>query len=141
MELEHWYIFSSGMKRKLLLIDGILKIMIQLLISWVLYAAALYATASFVPGLAIEKGGKGITSALIGAVVLALINAIVYPVLKFFTFPITLLTLGLFTFVLMGFCFWLLTVFVPGIKSNGFLPCILGGVVFALLSWVLHRIF
>jgi putative membrane protein len=115
--------------------------MIRLLVSWVLYAAALYGTASFVPGLSIEKGGKGIISALIGSVVLALINAIIYPILKFFTLPITFLTLGLFTFVLMGICFWLLTVFVPGIKTHGFIPCILGAVVFALLSWILHIVF
>jgi putative membrane protein len=96
-------------------------------------AAAILLAASVVPGV----GVRSATSALIAGLVLAVINAIVRPLLIFFTLPLTLLTLGLFIFVLNAFCFWLASVFVPGFTVVGFWAAFLGALIVSLVSWLL----
>ena len=95
--------------------------------------AAILLAASIVPGVAV----RSVTSALIAGFVLALINAIVRPILVFLTLPITLVTLGLFIFVLNAFCFWLASVFVPGLSVHGFLAAFLGALIVSVVSWIL----
>ena len=94
--------------------------------------AAILLAASVVPGVAV----RSVTSALIAGFVLALINAIVRPILVFLTLPITLLTLGLFIFVLNAFCFWLASVFVPGLAVEGFWAAFLGALIVSVVSWL-----
>jgi putative membrane protein len=94
--------------------------------------AAILLAASVVPGVAV----RSVTSALIAGFVLALINAIVRPILVFLTLPITLLTLGLFIFVLNAFCFWLASVFVPGLTVVGFWAAFLGALIVSVVSWL-----
>lgn len=94
--------------------------------------AAILLAASVVPGVAV----RSVTSALIAGFVLALINAIVRPILVFLTLPITLLTLGLFIFVLNAFCFWLASVFVPGLTVEGFWAAFLGALIVSVVSWL-----
>jgi putative membrane protein len=65
----------------------------------------IYLAAQVVPGIALR--GKPFWPALLAGLVLALINAVVRPVIKIITLPLTLLTLGLFLFVLNAFCLWL----------------------------------
>src|SRR2546425_7224300 len=79
-------------------------------------AAALWVAASLIPGIAL--GGLGHT--LLAALVLGIINAVVRPILIFLTLPITLVTLGLFIFVLNAFCLWLTSRLVPGFEVHGF---------------------
>ena len=95
--------------------------------------AAILLAASAVPGVAV----RSVTSALIAGFVLALINAIVRPILVVLTLPITLLTLGLFIFVLNAFCFWLASVFVPGLTVHGFWAAFLGALIVSVVSWIL----
>ena len=57
--------------------------------------------------------------------------------LVFLTFPITLLTLGLFIFVLNAFCLWLTSRLVPGIEVHGFWAAFLGALVVSAVSWIL----
>jgi putative membrane protein len=95
--------------------------------------AAILLAASVVPGVAV----RSVTSALIAGLVLALINAIVRPILVFLTLPITLVTLGLFIFVLNAFCFWLASVFVPGLTVHGFRAAFLGALIVSVVSWIL----
>src|SRR5438876_727640 len=78
-------------------------------------AAALWVAASLIPGIAL--GGLGHT--LLAALVLGIINAVVRPILIFLTLPITLVTLGLFIFVLNAFCLWLTSRLVPGVDISG----------------------
>ena len=96
-------------------------------------AAALWVAASLIPG--IELVGLGPT--LLAALVLGLINAIVRPVLIFLTLPITLLTLGLFIFVLNAFCLWLTSRLVPGFDVHGFAAAFFGALVISAVSWLL----
>jgi len=96
-------------------------------------AAALWVAASLIPG--INLGGLGHT--LLAALVLGIINAVVRPILIFLTLPITLVTLGLFIFVLNAFCLWLTSRLVPGFEVHGFGAAFLGALVISAVSWVL----
>ncbi len=104
-----------------------------LLLRVLINAAALWVAASLIPGIRVD--GVGYT--LLAALVLGIINAIVRPVLVFLTFPITLLTLGLFIFVLNAFCLWLTSRLVPGIEVHGFWAAFLGALVVSAVSWIL----
>src|SRR5207244_5995597 len=77
----------------------------------------IYLAAQVVPGIILR--GKPLWPALLAGLVLALINAVVRPVLKLITLPLTLLTLGLFLFVLNAFCLWLTSAVVPGFDIHG----------------------
>lgn len=96
-------------------------------------AAALWVAASLIPGIRLS----GLRYTLLAALVLGLINAIVRPVLLFLTLPITLLTLGLFIFVLNAFCLWLTSRLVPGFDVHGFGAAFLGALVISVVSWML----
>ena len=98
----------------------------------VVNALAIMLAASIVPGIAVD----GLVSALAAAVLLGLINAFVRPVLLILTLPITLLTLGLFLFVLNGFCFWLVAWLVKGFHVAGFGSALLGALVVSVVSWI-----
>ena len=96
-------------------------------------ALAIMLAASILPGIAVD----GIVSALAAAVLLGLVNAFVRPVLLILTLPITLLTLGLFLFVLNGLCFWLVASVVKGFHVAGFGSAMLGALVVSAVSWIL----
>lgn len=115
--------------------------MALLLIGWILNTIALYVTMAFVPGLHIAAGTQGYVDALIGALILAVINKIIKPIIMILTLPINLLTLGLFSFIILGFTFWLMTYFAPGLHADGFLPALIGALIFTLLNSILHLIF
>ncbi len=98
----------------------------------VVNAAAILLAASMVPGVAV----RSLTSALVAGLVLALVNAVVRPVLVFLTLPFTLLTLGLFLFVVNAFCFWLASVVVPGLVVQGFWAAFAGALIVTAVSWL-----
>jgi putative membrane protein len=88
-----------------------------------------------VPGVDIAT----FVAALLAAVAIGIVNALVKPVLSILSLPITILTLGLFSFVVNGICFWLASVFVPGFAVHGFWAMILGPVVLSLTSTFLTK--
>jgi putative membrane protein len=96
-------------------------------------ALAIMLAASILPGIGVD----GIVSALAAAVLLGLVNAFVRPVLLILTLPITLVTLGLFLFVLNGLCFWLVASLVKGFHVAGFGSAMLGALVVSAVSWIL----
>ena len=96
-------------------------------------ALAIMLAASILPGIDVD----GIVSALAAAVLLGLVNAFVRPVLLILTLPITLVTLGLFLFVLNGLCFWLVASVVKGFHVAGFGSAMLGALVVSAVSWIL----
>jgi len=63
--------------------------------------------------------------------------AVVRPLLVLLTFPLTLVTLGLFLFVLNAFCLWLTSVIVPGFDVHGFRAAFLGALLITVVSWAL----
>lgn len=98
----------------------------------VVNAAALWVAAQLVSGFVIT----GVTPLILAALVLGLINAIVRPILLILTLPLTLVTLGLFLFVLNAFCIWLTSRLVPGFEVHTFLAAVLGALVISIVSWV-----
>ena len=106
--------------------------MTNFLAHWLVLAVALWVTAQLVPGVAVT--GWGALAA--GAAVLGIVNTVVRPVLTFLTFPLTILTLGLFYFVVNGAAFALAAALVPGFDVRSFGSAILGALVTGLAAWV-----
>jgi putative membrane protein len=97
-------------------------------------AAALgfWVASRIVPGV----HARSVTSLIAAGVILGLINALVRPILILLTIPLTLLTLGLFLFVVNGITVWLTAAFLKGVDVNGLWPAILASVVITVISWV-----
>jgi putative membrane protein len=102
------------------------------LIRLIANALAILAAAYIVPGIEVSGGLALIAAAL----VLGLINAVVRPVLLFLTLPFTLVTLGLFIFLLNAFCLWLTSLLVKGFDVQGFWSAVLGAMIVSLVSVV-----
>jgi putative membrane protein len=96
-------------------------------------AGAIYLAASLVPGVEL----RGVGAAVLAGLVLGLVNAVVRPVLVLLTLPLTLLTLGLFLFVLNAVCLWLASALVPGFEIRGFGAAFLGALLVSVVSWLL----
>jgi len=94
-------------------------------------ALAILAAAYILPGIEVSGG----LSLLAAALVLALINAFVRPVLLFLTLPFTLVTLGLFIFLLNAFCLWLTSQLVKGFEVHGFWTAVFGALLISVVSW------
>ena len=71
---------------------------------------------------------------------LGLVNAVIRPILILLTLPVTILTLGLFIFVINGLLFLGVTQLVPGFQVAGLWPAILASIVFSLVSWLLSAL-
>jgi putative membrane protein len=103
---------------------------VSILISLVLSTIAVFITSYILPGVKLD----GWTSALIVAVVLGLINAVIRPLLLILTLPINILTLGLFTFVIIAACVMLASYFVPGFHVDSFLWAMAFGIILAIIN-------
>ena len=110
--------------------------MIRLLVVWLINAVALIAVAYLMPGIAVSSFG----AALVAALVLGLVNAFVRPILVLLTLPVTILTLGLFIFVLNGLLFWMVGSWLQGFEVAGFWPAVFGAIVFSIISWALSAL-
>ena len=103
----------------------------------VLNGVAIVIAAWLLPGLHIA----GPFAALVAGVILGFVNAIVRPLLFFLTLPLTLMTLGLFIFVLNAICFGLTAWLVPGFSVDGFWWALLGALLVSIVSWMLNGMF
>ena len=110
--------------------------LVHILVSWLVSALALWLVAQIVSG--IELSGFG--AAMLATIVIGIVDAIIGPVLRFLAFPLTFLTLGLFRWVIYAFLLNLASLLTPGFRIRGFLPALLGGLLLALLNYVLHRL-
>ena len=106
----------------------------NLIRSWAVNAAALYLTARLLDGVRVD----GVEALIGGALAIGLINALVRPILRFVTFPITVLTLGMFYFVLNGLMFQLAASLIPGFELDGLVAAILGALAMSVVATVLH---
>ncbi|MGK7955273.1 MAG: phage holin family protein [Crocosphaera sp.] len=111
--------------------------MFQFILTWVLTALSLLMTAYLVPGITID----GFTVAAIATLVMGLINALVRPLLLIFTLPLTILTLGLFLFVVNAISFSLVSYFTPGFEVNTFWDALFGSIILSIISSVLNKVF
>lgn len=108
----------------------------QLLISLVLNAVALIATTYVVPGVKVDN----FQTALLAAVVLGVVNTFVKPVLLYLSAPVTVVTLGLFAFVINAVVLMIVSAIVPGLMIDGWVAAILGAVVLAVVSTILSSV-
>ncbi len=111
------------------------------LVRFIVSFFALGFTTAIVPGITIG-GGTSFTKAMTlgaAALVLGVLNAIVRPILIFLTLPITIVTLGLFLFVLNAFLIWLTSRVVSGFHVASFGSALLGAVLMTIISFVLNR--
>jgi putative membrane protein len=105
----------------------------MLLLVWILNAVALLVVAYILPGITVASFG----SALIAALVLGLLNAVVKPLLILLTLPLTVVTLGLFLFVLNALVFWLAGSILRGFQVDGFWWAVIGAIVYSIVSTAL----
>lgn len=104
-----------------------------ILINLLINGLAVYISARILPGVSIDS----FLTALIVSVVLGLVNTFLKPILFILTLPVTLLTLGLFTFVINAIMVYLVTQFVPGFHVSGFWAALSFSIVLSIVSWFL----
>jgi putative membrane protein len=105
-----------------------------MLLNWLLSALGLVIVAHVIPGFQVS----GLAAALIAALVFGFANMTIGFLLKLLTFPLTILTLGLFWFVINALMLKLAAAIVPGFRIQGFLPAFLGAIVLSLVNVVLE---
>ena len=103
------------------------------LIRWLLLAAALLLVAHLYPGVTVASFG----SALIAAFVIGLLNTLVRPLLVLLTLPVTLITLGLFLFVINALMFWAAASVLQGFGVTGFGAALIGSLIYSLCGMVI----
>ncbi len=106
--------------------------MIRLLAKLILVAGGLLLIARFVPGIEITS----FYIAFIVAVLWGILSSTLRPLLMVLTLPVTIITLGLFTFVLNALLFWFLSSFIAGFSVQGFIPALEGSFLLGLISWL-----
>ncbi len=104
--------------------------MYSLLTRLLINVLALLLVAYIIPGIVVD----GFFTALIVALLLGLLNIFIRPILILLTLPITILTLGLFTFVINALLFWFVASFVEGFEVSGFWIALLGTLLYSLAS-------
>jgi putative membrane protein len=102
----------------------------KLITRLLLTALVLLIVAEFIPGITVD----GFYPALIAAIVLGLLNLIVRPILFVLTLPITILTLGLFMFVINATLFWFAATFIDGFGVSTFWHALLGSLIVSAAS-------
>jgi putative membrane protein len=105
----------------------------RMLVNWIVSALAVWLVSQVVPGFYVH----GVVAALLAALVIGFVNATIGLVLKVMTLPLTILTLGLFWFVINALMLKLASMFVPGFEIRGFWAAFVGGIVLSLVNMVL----
>lgn len=98
---------------------------------WFIAALSIGIAAYLVPNVSVTLPG-----ALIAAVVLGALNLFIRPLLVILTLPITIVTLGLFSFVINAFLVMLASVLVPGFSVVGFWTALLFAFALSVINWV-----
>lgn len=108
----------------------------RILIVWLINTVALLALPYLMKSIQIS----GFWTALIAALVLGLVNALIRPLLVLLTLPVTLVTLGLFIFVINGLMFWLVSKMVEGFYVSSFWAAVGGALLYSIISWALSTL-
>ncbi len=106
------------------------------LLNWLLSAVSLMIVAHLIRGFDVS----GFGAALIAAIVIGLVNATVGLFLKVVTFPLTLISLGIFWFVINALMLKLASAFLPGFSIEGFVPAFFGAIVLSVVNLFLKAI-
>jgi len=105
----------------------------RLLLVWLINTVSLMAVAYLMPSISVAN----FWTALVAALVLGLVNTVIRPILVLLTLPATLLTLGLFIFVINGLLFWFVGSFIEGFVVAGFWAGVFGAILYSIISWLL----
>ena len=108
--------------------------MLKLLAKWLLSASALLFVAYIYDGVEVT----GYTTALLAAFVIGLLNIVVRPVLVVLTLPVTVLTLGLFLFVINALVFWAAAGVLDGFQVRNFVGALIGSLLYTLIGVVIE---
>lgn len=103
---------------------------------WILNAVALYFTSYLINGINIE----GFAAALVAALVWGFVNTVIRPLVNLVTLPVTIMTVGLFTFVVNGFLLWLVADQIRGFTVENILVGIIGALVLSVVSSALSAL-
>jgi putative membrane protein len=107
--------------------------MLKLIAKWLLSASALLFVAYVYTGVEV----RAFTTAMLAALVIGLLNAVVRPVLVVLTLPVTVLTLGLFLFVINALMFWAAAAVLDGFVVRNFLAALVGSLLYTALGVVI----
>ena len=105
----------------------------KLLLKWLLSAASLMFVAYLYPGVQVTS----LSAALVAALVIGLFNAVLRPILVVLTLPVTVVTLGLFLFVINAFMFWAAAEVLQGFQVQGFGAALIGSLIYSALGMVI----
>ncbi|MEO8074975.1 MAG: phage holin family protein [Acidobacteriota bacterium] len=108
----------------------------RFLLRLLLNGLAIVVAAWLLPGVRLE----GVVPALLGGAILGVVNALIRPILLLLTLPFTLITLGLFIFVVNAICFALTAALVPGFDLSGVFAAFFGAIVVTLVNWVFNTL-
>lgn len=108
----------------------------KILLKWLLSAGALLLVATIYSGVQVQS----YSSALWAVVVISLLNTLVRPILVVLTLPVTILTVGLFLFVVNGLMLWAASGLIGGLHVTGFWAAVWGGLLYALLGMVIESL-
>ena len=108
----------------------------KLLFTWLLNAAALLGVAYLYQGVQVRSFG----AALIAAFVIGLLNMVLRPVLVVLTLPVTVVTLGLFLFVINALMFWSAAGILEGFYVRGFGAALLGSLIYTVFGIVIDSL-
>jgi putative membrane protein len=108
--------------------------MFKLLVKWLLSAAALLFVAYVYSGVEVKSFG----AAMIAAFVIGLLNTVVRPILVILTLPVTVVTLGLFLFVINALMFWAASGLLDGFHVRDFTAALIGSLIYSVLGLVIE---
>lgn len=108
--------------------------MIKLLVKWLLSAAALLFVAYVYEGVEV----RSFTAALVAAFVIGLFNTVLRPVLVLLTLPVTVITLGLFLFVINALMFWAAAGVLEGFQVRNFVAALIGSLIYSVIGIVIE---
>ncbi len=106
----------------------------KLIAKWLLLAAALLFVAYVYDGVAVIS----FQSALLAAFVIGLLNTFVKPILVILTLPVTVITVGLFLFVINALMFWGAAYLLDGFNVSGFKAALIGSLIYSVLSYLIN---
>src|SRR5438046_10763290 len=108
----------------------------RILLVWLVNTVSLIAVAYLMPSISVAS----FWTALVAALILGLVNAVIRPILIVLTLPATILTLGLFIFVINGLLFWLVRSFLQDFVVARCRWGLVGAIVYSIFSWLLDAL-
>jgi putative membrane protein len=108
----------------------------RLIVRLAINVFALLIVEYLVPGFRLAS----LSAAIVAAVVIGIVNTFIRPILQFIALPISLLTFGIFAFLINVLLLWATSKFVPGFEIASFTTAAVASILLSLVSWFLHKL-